>query len=318
MSLLSHLTLYDLVMQTMARLYRSDGFIDELVWAAGWMFAATEETRYLNAARRWYDQWNKQNGLGYVFNTNSKGPALHTLMYWLDAGQRGKYMSNARGFLNQYLSMGIPHTPKGLAYPFHWGALRQATNIAFLAFAQSSYMIKFGGDAGYAGRLFNYAKHQTDYVLGSGGRSWMVGYGEGYPQHIWHKPSINSHINWDLRGQKLWMGRDKGPRTLKLDFSADFPNIVDMSKAEIEANGRPQVFIVYGALFGAPMGDDSLMTNRRDFTYTEPTTEGQGGITGCLAAMAEYHSGMGPQNDCGLDLGWGFPGAGSSKKGILC
>lgn len=241
-------------------------------------------------------------------------------MYWIDpsADNRGEYMSNSRRFFNQYLSLSIPHTPKGLAYPFHWGAARQATNIAAIALIQSSLMVDFKDDASYAGRLFNYAKHQTDYILGSSGRSWMVGYGEGYPQHIWQKSTYNSPINWDLRGQKLWMGLDQGPRTLKLDFGPEFPNIVDMSKAEMEANVRPQQFIAYGALFGAPMGDDALMTNRRDFTYTEPTTEGQGGITGCLAALAEFYEGMGPQNDCDLDLGWGHPAAKFNKMKIQC
>ena len=31
-------------------------------------------------------------------------------------------------------------------------------------------------------RLFNYGQHVTDYVLGDCGRSWMVGFGEKYPQ----------------------------------------------------------------------------------------------------------------------------------------
>jgi len=31
------------------------------------------------------------------------------------------------------------------------------------------------------------------------GRSWVVGVGTDYPQHVWHKQSYASLINWDAR-----------------------------------------------------------------------------------------------------------------------
>lgn len=308
----------------MASLYQSSGFKDELAWGAGWMYAATKKPIYLQNARTFYNAWNREEGPGYTLTTNDKGPALHVLMYWQDVAKSEKYMKANRAFFYQYLTQSIPHTPKGLAYAFHWGALRVATNVAYLAFAQSKYIQERGAkgetvDMEFAAKLFNYAKHQADYVLGSSGRSWMVGFGRDYPTHIWHKPSLNSYIDWELRGEYMWMGQDRGPWTIGVDYSATNPAIIPASKAEMEGNHRPNTFIAYGALFGAPLADDGLITTRRDYTYSEPTTEGQGGITGSLAALAEYYDGMTPQNDCQLDLGFNHPNARrTSKTVVLC
>jgi hypothetical protein len=41
----------------------------------------------------------------------------------------------------------------------------------------------------------------------------------------------------------------------------------------------------------------------------EPTTDGQVGFIGNLAAMAEYLTSTAPIDICSLDLGWGHPNA---------
>lgn len=48
----------------------------------------------------------------------------------------------------------------------------------------------------------------------------------------------------------------------------------DVTRAVIPCAGsfKPQRFIPYGALFGAPLEDDSIVVGRKDFSYTEPTT----------------------------------------------
>ena len=54
-------------------------------------------------------------------------------------------------------SSSIPHTPAGLAYPFHYGALRPAMATAFLGLIFANQT----SDAAYSGRLFNYAAYQV-------------------------------------------------------------------------------------------------------------------------------------------------------------
>lgn len=48
-----------------------------------------------------------------------------------------------------------------------------------------------------------------------------------------------------------------------------------------------------GTLFGAALFNDGLVATRKDYSHTEPTVEYNAGITGALAAAAEYY-GLGP------------------------
>jgi hypothetical protein len=47
----------------------------------------------------------------------------------IDPSNAGRYFDNARAFFDQYLNRQIPHTPNGLAYPYHFGALRPTTQV---------------------------------------------------------------------------------------------------------------------------------------------------------------------------------------------
>jgi hypothetical protein len=77
----------------------------------------------------------------------------------------------------------------------------------------------------------------------------------------------------------------------------------------MEGSFKEQPFIAYGTLFAAPLRDDSLVVGRRDYTYAEPTVEGQGGFQGAVAGLAAYYSSTAPFSKCSLDLGWGHPNA---------
>ena len=69
--------------------------------------------------------------------------------------------ANAKQFFDQYLQLTIPHTTRGLAYAYHWGAARPAMDTAFLAIAHSKNLRAQGGDASYAAQLLNYATYQV-------------------------------------------------------------------------------------------------------------------------------------------------------------
>ena len=47
----------------------------------------------------------------------------------IDPSNAGRYFGNAKNFFDQYLNQQIPHTPNGLAYPYHFGALRPTTQV---------------------------------------------------------------------------------------------------------------------------------------------------------------------------------------------
>jgi Glycosyl hydrolase family 9 len=64
--------------------------------------------------------------------------------------------------------------------------------VAMLALIESKQLRAGGGSSSYAAQLFNYAKYQIDYVLGDSGRSWLIGFGDDYPEFLWHKLSYNT------------------------------------------------------------------------------------------------------------------------------
>lgn len=45
----------------MQRLYKSTGYIDELAWAAAWLYKATREGSYLADAKNYYGQVRTQS-----------------------------------------------------------------------------------------------------------------------------------------------------------------------------------------------------------------------------------------------------------------
>lgn len=311
----------DRCIQSMGWLYPSKGYEDEVVWATAWMYAATQDKKYLRKARNLYGKFIKKHGSGFALTIGEKGPALHTIMMSVDPERYHQYQGNAEWLFKLYLDLEVAHTPKGLAYPFHWGACRAAANMGSLCLTHSNVMRRMakkkikGVDLKYAARLFNYGKFQIDYLLGSSGRSWVTGFGKDYPDYIFHKASYNSHIEYPLAGAKTWLNSYPG------DCTADnqCPITVDSAQFDFEASHIPQRFTAYGHLFGAPLFDDSMVVFRKDYSYTEATTEGQGGfLTGTAALVQYYKEKMKKQDDCDLDLGWDHVNAQSAKKKILC
>jgi hypothetical protein len=296
------------------RLYASTrgfaGYGDELAWAAANIYRATKEGRYLRDARNYYGRLKQP---AYAFEVGNKTPALNVLMQEIDPSNAGRYFGNAQRFFDQYLNQQIPHTPNGLAYPYHFGALRPTTQMAYLALRQAKLSRSRRSNLGYAARLFNYATFQLNYVLGDGGRTYLAGYSKSDIKFYWHKMSYNSYITDTLRGVKVYAGLS----SQKTDNRIERRTFVWAAKFDMEGSFSPQRFTPYGALYGAPLQDDGVVWGRKDYSYTEPTADGNAAVTGAYAALAEYYSNkQGKQNDCGLNLGWSHPGARATKKSV--
>jgi Glycosyl hydrolase family 9 len=131
-------------------LYKSTGFIDELAWAAAWLYKATNTASYLADAKKYYSQvsdpaaalallclmhsastvsYNASRAAhrhaifslpapaqialpGYSFETGEKGPGLNVLMGDIDPDNAADYQSNAKQFFDQYLGQTIPCVPQ--------------------------------------------------------------------------------------------------------------------------------------------------------------------------------------------------------------
>lgn len=295
---------------THKRLYpSSNGYYDELAWAAAWLYRATKQPRYLTDARNYYGKLKQP---AYSFETGDKTAGLTVLMQTVDPANAGRYLSDAKGYFRYYIDQIIPHTPRGFAYPYHWGAMRPTTQMAFLALKQSKQLRSSKTELSYAAQLFNYAGYQMNYVLGAGGRAWLGGWPNG-PTYLWHKYSYNSYIDSPLKGIIVY----SDTTAQKTDNTFESFKFSEAAKFDFEGSRTPQRFVPYGALYGAPLQDDSIVVGRKDFTYTEPTTDGACGMSGAFAGLAEYYNkNQGAQNDCGLDLGWNSKGAKLTNKSV--
>ncbi|WAM33659.1 glycoside hydrolase family 9 protein [Caldicellulosiruptor morganii] len=166
--------------------YTSGGFIDDLGWAAVWLYIATNDSSYLakaeelmseyaNGTNTWTQCWDDVRYGTLIMLAKITGKELYkgaverNLDYWTDR---------------------ITYTPKGMAYLTGWGSLRYATTAAFLACVYADWS---GCDSNKKTKYLNFAKSQIDYALGSTGRSFVVGFGTNYPQHPHHR---NAHSSW--------------------------------------------------------------------------------------------------------------------------
>ncbi|PSC73894.1 Serine threonine-kinase 2 19 [Micractinium conductrix] len=268
-------------------LYSSyNGYADELAWAAAMLFKATGEESYLADAKKYFAEAKD----GETQELGDLKPLAAVFLNQLDPSD-GQYKAFLEKFFEPYLTQSIRHTPCGMPIPYHWGAMTHGPNIATLGVCHGKAA---NVDADYKARLFNYGQHVTDYVLGDCGRSWMVGFGEKYPQYLHQEHSYNSILVWknesDPLGVRIPGTMNLGPITVE---KTGKPQMWMKAKMDFEGNYFPARHIAYGTMFGAPLMNDGLVTSRRDYTYAEPTVCYQSAIVSALAGMSDYYS-VGP------------------------
>ena len=171
------------------------GPIDEIMWAAIWLYIATNDSSYLSNAESLVSELNRQGQStdieyqwGHCWDDSHYGAMLmltkltgkqeykdfmHMHLDWWEAGAKGA-------------------APGGLAWLDTWGSLRYASTAAFLAFVYADWS---GADSGKASTYETWAKKQIDYCLGASGssRSYVIGYGSNPPKHPHHR---TAHGSW--------------------------------------------------------------------------------------------------------------------------
>ena len=107
---------------------------------------------------------------------------------------------------------------------------------------------------------------QVDYLLGSNsmGMSFMVGYGQKFPQRIHHRGSTLPSI-------------DKYPKRLKCHDGDEFFKTKD-----------PNLNVLTGAIVGGPDISDKFEDNRSNWKQSEPTTYINAPFVGVLAYFKVY------------------------------
>jgi len=227
------------------------GCNDELSWAGAWLYLATGEQDYLNKAKQDYKSKEWDYNWALCWDDKHIGAALMLaqitgeqyykdeiekhLDWWTDGTADGER---------------ITYTPKGLAWLDSWGSVRYATTTGFVAAVYSEWD---GCPSAKSQKYWDFAVSQADYALGSTGFSYLIGFGDAYPQHPHHRTAQGSYSN----------------------------NLNDPPTHR---------HILYGALVGGPDASDGYTDEVTNYTTNEVACDYNAGFTGLMAKLyTRYH-----------------------------
>lgn len=280
---------YDRSISVARKYYGSvSGYADELLWAASWLYQATNERYYLDYLGKNADSLGGTGWAMTEFSWEVKYAGVQVMASKiLMQGKAGhhtavlkRYQQKAEYFMCSCLGKGtrnVRRTPGGLLFRQRWNNLQFVTSASFLMTVYSDYLSSHSGRyvrcaSGNATPLdlINLAKSQVDYILGDNprGTSYMVGYGKTYPQRVHHRGSsivsikVNSAFVSCRGGYSKWYGR-----------KASDPNLLS------------------GAIVGGPDGYDNFADERDNYEQTEPATYNNAPLIGVLARLAIGHVG---------------------------
>ncbi|XP_058100374.1 endoglucanase 6-like [Magnolia sinica] len=280
---------YDRSISVAQKYYASySGYADELLWAATWLYQATNDEYYLNYLA---NNGDSLGGTGWAmteFGWDVKYAGAQVLVSkFLMQGKGAQYSSvfqryeqKAEFFMCSCLGKGsrnVQRTPGGLLYRQRWNNLQFVTSASFLLSVYSDYLSSAGKSiscpAGTVApsELLAFAKSQADYILGDNPRatSYMVGYGSNFPRQVHHRGSSIVSIKVDpsfvscREGYNTWYSR-----------KASDPNLL------------------VGAIVGGPDAYDNFADERDNYEQTEPATYNNAPLLGVLARLNGGNSGL--------------------------
>ncbi|KAL2253987.1 UNVERIFIED_CONTAM: Endoglucanase 5 [Sesamum indicum] len=273
---------YDDSISSAKQFYTSSGYSDELLWAATWLYRATNDDYYLKYV---VDNCVSLGGTGWAvkeFSWDNKYAGIQILLtkVLLD-GAGGAYTSTLQQYqakanyfscacLQKNDGYNVPMTPGGLLYLHEWNNMQYPASAAFLLAVYSDYLAKAKGVVKCPeGQLqpldlLNFAKSQADYILGKNPKSlsYVVGYGQNYPVRVHHRGASITSVSilktavGCVEGFETWYKRP-------------------------EANPN----VIYGALVGGPNANDEFSDDRTNYEQTEPTLSGTAPLIGLFSKL---------------------------------
>ncbi|CAN1310689.1 Endoglucanase 8 [Linum perenne] len=257
----------------------NNGYQDELLWGAAWLHKASR--------RRVYREYIIKNEVVLhagdtinEFGWDNKHAGINVLLskevLMGKADYFENFKQNADGFICSLLP-GISHpqvqySPGGLIFKAGGSNMQHVTSISFLLLGYSNYLshankvVPCGSHSASPALLRQLAKRQVDYILGDNPlrMSYMVGYGERYPQRIHHRgsslPSVNAH-----------------PTRIQCK---------EGSRYFLTPNPNPNLLV--GAVVGGPNVTDAFPDSRPFFQESEPTTYINAPLVGLLSYFSAH------------------------------
>ncbi|KAK9803066.1 hypothetical protein WJX73_005558 [Symbiochloris irregularis] len=171
---------------TAAYFYNSTGYWDDLIFAAGWMFQATNDSSYMADVNSFYASYNSEEAptdVGFITDYNHVFQAANVLL--AVASNDVWYHQTVQTMLQNWIcALGgtTAFTPQGRA----WNPLAPTTgdtgNVAFLAAVYGQFH-STSISAAQSDRYICFARSQMRYILGDKTNSLMVGNGVKSPTH---------------------------------------------------------------------------------------------------------------------------------------
>lgn len=228
------------------------GFYDELTWAAAWLYIATGDESYLTDAKTYFAQADTNPKWAHCWDNVSIGAATLLAMETGDATYTKLVEDNLDYWTTGMNGEKITYTPQGLAWLDSWGSLRYSTTEAFIAllYSESDVCPDTKKDIYY-----DFGVAQVNYVLGDTGRSYLIGFGEDYPQNPHHRTAQGSYSN----------------------------NMNEPTEAR---------HTLYGALVGGPDASDGYQDEVSNYVNNEVACDYNAGIVAALVCLYEDFGGQ--------------------------
>ncbi|KAJ9146976.1 hypothetical protein P3X46_029188 [Hevea brasiliensis] len=263
------------------KFYNSTGYGDELLWAAAWLYHATGDKLYLKYVTEMNGEEFSNWGNPTWFSWDDKHAGGQVLLSRINmfgvegmSTEENLELQMYRETAEAFMCMLLPDSPtatssrteNGLIWVLKWNSLQYPVASAFLAVLFSDYMVASHIPTLYCSGKFyspadlrSFALSQADYVLGKNPMemSFLVGYGEDYPQYVHHR---GSSIPVDAK-----TGCGDGFEWL----DSPYPN--------------PNVAV--GALVGGPFFNETYNDSRNNTVQAEPTTYNSALIVGLLSGL---------------------------------
>ncbi|GLT92859.1 hypothetical protein SLE2022_106720 [Rubroshorea leprosula] len=274
----THPGLYQNSINDAGKFYSSSGYEDELLWAAAWLYRATNGKPYLdflNAA-------GNTGGTRTTFSWDDKYVGAQVLVAKLvlekkvpDSGVMAQFKNQAEQFICACAQKGngnVKKTPGGLLWFLPFNNLQYTATATLVASAYSNYLsaakssIQCPGGILQSQDLVDLARSQVDYILGSNPKkmSYMVGFGNNFPGQVHHRAASIVSIK-----------KDPTPVSCKEGFDKWFNK------------NEPNPNVLEGGVVGGPDANDAFTDSRGNFQQSEPATVTPAPLVGVFAFLAK-------------------------------
>jgi len=175
---------FDRADYNLSELYNSTCMYDDLGWAAGWLYKATKEQRYLDDVYTHYVDYLKEEGGSTAWKKAFDWDNVFWPTNVLMAQETGNatFVKHSEDFLRSWMcaNNAANYTRKGRAYNAFSAPLGSTSNVAMTAFMYADLVEAESSAKAQAYRCWGLS--QVRYIMGDAGQSMVIGQGSDPPK----------------------------------------------------------------------------------------------------------------------------------------